>query len=237
MKDFPGNLFYNRKEIFFWRNFRRMNWTYKRFDQKKIFQESPELVSEAARAFVESREGWQITNTTDGFETKGTSFSHSETAKFRIVPIDSGTKVTITLFVQRAGAFGFMLFDVGGFYNGQLRRWLENIEQNLHQKDSSVQSLSEKPKTGAASKFLIGCFGLIFAVFALCWLVQSVFAVIGIFTGSLYLLLSKNAHETTLHGIAARIVAGIILAFDSFVIFSIFRKRKKDRPERLYPNG
>jgi hypothetical protein len=33
--------------------------------------------------------------------------------------------------VERAGPTGFMLFDVGGYYNIQIRKWLDAIQSAI----------------------------------------------------------------------------------------------------------
>src|SRR6201986_5542375 len=105
-----------------------MDWKNKQLDREAVFQAQPDLVFEAARSFVaESLVGWQITDTADGFEARGSSASHAATAKFRIEAAPFGTKVAVTLLVERAGLLGLLLFDIGGYYDGQIRKWLEGI--------------------------------------------------------------------------------------------------------------
>lgn len=112
-----------------------MDWKNKRFEREEVFQAERDLVSEAAHSFAaESLAGWQVADTADGFEARGDSASHAATAKFLIEPAPPGTKVAVTLLVERAGPLGFMLFDVGGYYDGQLRKWLEGIRRHLEQR-------------------------------------------------------------------------------------------------------
>jgi hypothetical protein len=111
-----------------------MDWRNKRFAREAVFQAQRELVLNAARSFAaESLVGWEVTDTADGFEARGDNGSHAATAKFRIEPAASGTKVAVTLMVERAGPLGFMLFDVGGYYDGQIRKWLEGVGWHLRQ--------------------------------------------------------------------------------------------------------
>ena len=117
-----------------------MDWKYKHFHQERVFPAPRDLVTEAARTFMADSLGWQITNTTDGFTAEGYSFSHRASANLRIqtaagpASSESGTKVAIELLVERSGWRGFMLFDVGGYYNIQIRKWLDGIQWSIHQK-------------------------------------------------------------------------------------------------------
>ena len=109
-----------------------MDWKDKHFHQEMVFQAPRETVLEAARAFAGESLGWQIADTADGFEARGYSAAHQATARFRIAPASRGTKVQVELLVERASPLGFMLFDVGGYYNRQIRKWLEGIQWHVH---------------------------------------------------------------------------------------------------------
>jgi hypothetical protein len=71
--------------------------------------------------------GWAITDTPDGFTAQGSSFAHHAIANFHIQAAPGGTKVAVELLVERASPMGFMLVDVGGYYNIQIRKWLDGI--------------------------------------------------------------------------------------------------------------
>src|ERR1700694_2245810 len=101
-----------------------MDWKYKHFHQERVFSAPRDLVFEAARAFMAESLGWQITDTPDGFTAEGYSFSHRAIADLQIQTAGAGTKVAFELLIERAGWRGFMLFDVGGYYNIQIRKWL-----------------------------------------------------------------------------------------------------------------
>ncbi len=104
-----------------------MDWKYKHFHQERIFPAPRDLVFEAARTFMAESLGWQITDTSDGFTeeftAEGYSFSHHAIGNLRIqsAPTGRGTKVAVELLVERASSRGFMLFDVGGYYNLNVR--------------------------------------------------------------------------------------------------------------------
>src|SRR6266478_5040559 len=116
-----------------------MDWKYKHFHQERIFPAPRDGVFEAARAFMGESLGWQITNTPEGLTAEGSSFSHRAIANLRIqsatggASSESGTRVAIELLVECAGGRGFMLFDVGGYYNIQIRKWLDGVQWSIHQ--------------------------------------------------------------------------------------------------------
>jgi hypothetical protein len=109
-----------------------MDWQSQHFTQEAVFSASPESILAAARAVVAESLG-RVEDTPDGFVAHGRSGGHAATATFRIQQAQDGTKVTVELLVARAGGRGFMLFDVGGYYDIQLRRWLSGISRRLGQ--------------------------------------------------------------------------------------------------------
>src|ERR1700694_5125938 len=110
-----------------------MDWKYKHFHQERVFPAPRDLVFEAARTFMAESLGWQIIDTSDGFTTDGYSFSHRAIANLHIQSAEGGTKVFVELLVERSGWRGFMLFDVGGYYHIQVRKWLDGIQWAIHQ--------------------------------------------------------------------------------------------------------
>ena len=210
-----------------------MDWKNKRFAREAVFQAQRELVFEAARSFAaDSLVGWQITDTADGFQARGDSASHAATAKFRIEPAPFGTRVAITLLVERASPRGFMLFDIGGYYDGQIRKWLEGIQWRLHQRPTSAtqqESVEDGkqaiPKaTGNAPRY-IGCIValFVFPIFLFC-----ISAVIGLLSGHLYLL---GRRGETVDGPWARIISGTILLIAVLVGLRVLKMRKKAREQ------
>jgi hypothetical protein len=211
-----------------------MDWKNKHFDREAVFQARRELVSEAARSFAaESLAGWQITDTADGFEARGSSASHTATAKFRIESAPFGTRVAVTLLVERAGPLGFMLFDVGGFYDGQTRKWLEGIQWNLHQRLTSTTEHGGHaiPKATGARPLYAGC---LIALFVFPLFIFCVSAVVGLLTGHLYLL---GRRGETIHGLWARISSGIILTIAVVIALKILKARKKAREQNPFPGA
>jgi hypothetical protein len=210
-----------------------MDWKNKRFEREAVFQAQRDLVLEAARSFAaESLGGWQITDTADGFEARGQSASHAAAAEFRIEPAPFGTRVAVTLMVERAGALGFMLFDVGGYYDRQLRKWLEGIQWQLHQRlasatgqESAGQGERAMPRATGARPLYVGC---MIALFLLPVFIYCISAVVGLLTGNLYLVGRRGG---TISGPWARIVSGIFLAVVALIALRTLKARKKARAQ------
>ena len=221
-----------------------MDWKYKHFHQERVFPAPRDLVTEAARTFMGESLGWQVTDTPDGFTAQGFSFSHRAIANLRIqtaaegssesgASTETGTAVAIELLVERAGWRGFMLFDVGGYYNIQIRKWLDDIQWSLHQKLTGSHDESTNPLVLAENKpaacIFNGCLMFIVVTFALYILVTFISAVVGLLTGHLFLL-GRGSGSSTIHGTWARILSALILMFGAFVVWRI--KRKVPSPDR-----
>lgn len=216
----------------------QMDWKNKRFAREAVFQAQRDLVFEAARSFAaESLVGWGIADTADGFEARGYSASHAATAKFRIELAPFGTKVTVTLLVARASPLGFMLFDIGGYYDGQIRKWMEGIQWRLHQSlTSATQPSTAEPEKQAMPKATWA--GSLFTVCIAASLLLLIFiyfitAVIGFLTGHLYFV--GRSGGSTIHGLWARIMSGIILLIFTLVGLRILKMRKKARDRNPFP--
>ena len=125
------------------------------------------------------------------------------------------------LLVERAGWRGFMLFDVGGYYNIQIRKWLDGIQWSLHQKLTGTHDESTNPLVLARNKpsayIFNACLVLIVVTFALYFLITFICAVVGLLTGNLYLW--GRGGTLVVHGIAARIVSALILIFGAFIVW------------------
>jgi len=207
-----------------------MDWKYKHFHQERIFTAPRDIVLEAARTFMSESLGWQVTDASEGLTAEGYSFSHRAIAHLHIQPAAGGTTVAVELLVERAGWRGFMLFDVGGYYNIQVRKWLDGIQWTLHQKQTGVQDKASNPLVVSQNKpaacVFNGCLMFIVVMFAIYVLITFICAVVGLITGNLYLL--GRGETIAIHGIWGRIVSGLILMFGVFIVFRI--KRKPTRP-------
>jgi hypothetical protein len=109
-----------------------MDWKYKHFRQERIFQSPREEVLDAARTYLTESLRWTIKDTPNGFTAEGFSFFHAAIADFQIKSLAEGAAVAIELRVERAGGAGFMLFDAGGYYSIQIRKWLDGIQWRIH---------------------------------------------------------------------------------------------------------
>lgn len=200
-----------------------MDWKYKHFHQERIFPASRDEVSEAARAFMTESLGWQVTNTPEGLTATGYSFTHRGIAHLQFQPAAGGTKVTIELLVERAGWRGYMLLDVGGYYNIQVRKWLDGIQWSLHQKAAGTHDESTNPLVLAQNKpaayIFNGCLVFIVVMFSVYLLVTLICAIVGLITGNLYLL--GKGETLVIHGTLGRIVSGLILIFGAFIVWRV----------------
>ena len=207
-----------------------MDWKFKHFHQERTFAAPPNLVADAARKYFVEALGWQITDVAEGFTAEGYSFSHKCIAKLRFPADPAATKAVVDLAVKRGGGMGFMLFDVGGYYNIQMRHWLDGTQLNLHtilspQNISSSNPVPPPPPStnkGAACLFN-GCIGFIVAMFALYVLITFSEAIIGLITGHLYLL--GRGGTLVVEGIAGRIFSALITMFILFIVWRVKKGR------------
>jgi len=203
-----------------------MDWKYKHFHQERVFPAPRDVVTQAARTFMAESLGWQITDTADGFTAQGYSFTHRAIANLQFQSAAGGTKVAIELLVERTGWRGYMLFDVGAYYNIQIRRWLDGIQWVLHQELTGTHDESQNPLVLAQNKpaayIFNGCLMSIVVMFGLYFLITFIEAVVGLLTGNLYLL--GRGGTLAIHGMWGRIVSALILIFGAFVVWRIKRK-------------
>lgn len=207
-----------------------MDWKYKHFYQERVFQASRDIVTEAGRSFIAESLGWKIAETPDGFTAEGYSFSHRAVANLHFQAVADGTKVVIELRVERAGWRGYMLFDVGGYYSIQIRKWLDGVQWSIHQKLTGTRDESQNPlvlaENNTAAYIFNGCLMFIVAMFGLYFLVTFISAVVGVITGNLYLW--GRGGTLAVHGIVARIVSALIVLFGVFFAWRI----KSSRPRK-----
>jgi hypothetical protein len=203
-----------------------MDWKYKHFHQEKVFAAPPDLVFETVRGYVTDTLGWKIAETDQGLTGEGQCFLHRAIASFRVEPAANATKLIIVLQVERAGSSGFMLWDVGGYYNIQIRKWFEGIQWLIHQRlaGGEIQSAAPVPATNKFGACVFnGCLVFIVAGVALWFTVNLISAMIGLLTGTLYLF--GRGGTVVVHGIWARIVSALILALGVFIVWKMMRKR------------
>jgi hypothetical protein len=203
-----------------------MDWKYKHFHQKRAFAASPDTVAQAASRFVAESLGWTTQGAADGFTAEGSSFGHAAKAVYRFQSAPGGTKVDIDLLVERAGVTGFMLFDVGGYYNIQISKWLDGIQWNIHQSltgaAEQTQSLTATHNRNAARLFN-GCLLLSFIILGLWFFGNFISAALGLVTGTLYLW--GKGGTLVLHGMLARVIAVAIIMFGLFLAWGLLKSR------------
>lgn len=205
-----------------------MDFKHKHFHQQRLYPAPREEVFDAARAVMTESVGWMITKeTSEGFTAEGSSFGHAGIANLRFGSGGSATTANVELLVERAGFSGFMLFDVGGYYNIQIRKWLDAIQASLHQQATGQAPPTPaplQPPNKSAACIFHGCLLLIAIAFGLYALVTAVGAVIGLVTGNLFLI-GRNGN-LTVHGPAARAISAVILGFGAWIVWRIFKKRR-----------
>ena len=220
-----------------------MDWKYKHYNLENEFQAQPDEVLKAARLFVSESLQWKIVDTGEGFDATGASFAHATIARFRITPTVGGTKLRVEFLVERASSLGFMLFDVGGYYSRQLRKWSEGIRWYLnevrrseHQIQSAHQAGDEVPNPRLApgsisrwnspsttsAKVFTGCLILSVSIPLLIFVIAPV---IGLLSGYLYIP-GRGSSDITVRGPWARIISAVILLLEGFVVWRIRRKPK-----------
>lgn len=219
-----------------------MDWKYKYFKQEAVFQAETGIVREALHAFAKDwLNDWKVSETWDGLEAKSPPGFRSGTAKFRIEPALGGTKVAIEMQVQRAASLGLMVFDFGGYYDGQIRKWLQALPWWIQQKQAAAtQSAGQHgksvpagppiPKPERHTDRLMGCVTILIVI------VGSMYAIValaGLVTGNLYI--PGNDGGFTIHGQGARILAASFLVLFSWIAVRLWNVRKRNRESGWSP--
>jgi hypothetical protein len=201
-----------------------MDWKYSRFGRQQAFAQSREAVLAAARAAVAETSGWSVVDTAGGFEANGHSGFHLASATFAVAPSVDGATLTVDLKVERAGSFGFILVDVGGYYDGQISHWIEDIRRRLDYPDAG-SAASPAGRAGHARVFdtaVLILVGILAFAFILNFVV---FPLIGLFTGDLYFI-SRGGDGRPFHGPWARAASVALLVFDGFIVWRIWRMNR-----------
>ena len=187
-----------------------MNWRHKHFFGEQTYTQPRDQVLKEARAFMAEAARWKIEETDEGFIASGIDFGHVANATFQLTPSDDAIRLNVDLAVKRRGIEGFMLFDIGGYYGGEIRHWLQGIGDRL---DGRVGALAPHCAPRARAR-MFGClvgFGVVAASLLLLWTFV-LGPIIGLAFGVL-VLLGRNG-DSTLHGTWARGVSAAIIAVD-----------------------
>ena len=148
-----------------------MDWKYKHFTHAAIYTASAPDVLAAARAVMIETLG-PIEDTRDGFLSHGLGSWHSAVATFHVQPATEGTKLTVELQVERASFRGYMLVDIGGYYNGQIDKWFVKIGEKLN----GPQAPALVSKTSQGLTFQRGCLAgcLVYLIVGVCLVVAAI---------------------------------------------------------------
>ena len=193
-----------------------MDWKFASFQGQQIFMQPREAVIAAARAEMAAVQGWTLSDTAEGFEARGRSFHRAATARFRITDDGTATVVTVELQVERASAFGFLLIDVGGYYVGQVRHWLDNIAVRLAGRDPAAAP----PARPRHVRLLDTVFLVLIGIVAIAGVLNFVvFPIIGLATGTLWFIGRGSSSGTLAHGVWARGISAALLLFDAFLVY------------------
>ncbi|HEX2696482.1 MAG TPA: hypothetical protein VHM28_02165 [Anaerolineales bacterium] len=134
-----------------------MDWKYKHFDQEAIFNAPVGSVLEAAKAVAAETYG-KIEDTTDGFTAQGYSGWNNVIANFHVMSAAEGTRLSVELLAERSSLRGYMLFDIGGFYNAQINKWFSSITQRLGGAQEDVLVSKTTSDLWVQRGCLTGCF-------------------------------------------------------------------------------
>jgi hypothetical protein len=220
-----------------------MDWKYKHFAQEAIFQAEREVVYDAVRALAgDWLAGWKVSETSDGLEARGRSAGHVAIANFRFEPAAGGTRVAVALQVERASPLGFMLADIGGYYDRQIRKWLQALPWWVQQRqatatpsegqpDRAVPAAPRIPKPSRGADFFVVCVIFFLTVF-IC--VYTISAIVGLLTGNLYLA-ARGGGGGMIHGLGARILSATILVLFGWIAFRIWKPKRRNRGSGWLP--
>jgi hypothetical protein len=148
-----------------------MDWKYKHFNHEAIFKASLEDVLEASRTVVsESFGGFE--DISDGFTAKGFSGWHSSIATIRLTSTQDGTRLAVELLVERAAMRGYMLVDIGGYYNIQIDKWFTRIAQRLDGTNEPILVRKTTLDSSIQRGCLMGCF--VYLVVGVCLVIFAI---------------------------------------------------------------
>jgi hypothetical protein len=212
-----------------------MDWKHKHFVGTRTYSQTRHQVLAEALRLMSETSRWTLEDTADGFKAQAApnDFAHAATAAFHVVPDGDGALVTVEMAVKRFGLEGYMLFDVGGYYSGEIRNWLESIGDRL---EGQVGAAAHRPR--GAGERMWGCvITFTVVVFGLWWGWNLIVApLIGITTGAFYWVGRGNGDDE-LHGAWARGVSAAILALDVLLFFYVRRWYRRILAPRTTERG
>jgi hypothetical protein len=214
-----------------------VDWKYKHFAEAAIFPADRQIVHQAILAFANDwLAGWKVAATPEGIEARGRSAGHMATARFRTEPVSGGSKVVVALAVERASPLGFMLVDVGGYYNRQIFKWLRALPWWIQQAaqaqvetGQSVPPPPPMPKPSRGADLFMGC---ALSVFLLGVGMLMIAALVGLLTGNLFI---AGGSGTMVYGLWARVLSAIFLLFFGWFFLGLWRSKKGKRGSGWLP--
>ncbi|HLY59231.1 MAG TPA: hypothetical protein VKV95_00550 [Terriglobia bacterium] len=219
-----------------------MGSKYKEFSQEAMFQDEPEVVREAIRAFAGNwLAGWNLSETPDGIEATGQSGGHQAKAMFRIDPVTPGARLVVALQVDESGSPDPASDNAGQDNDGVIRKWLEAIPWWIEQKKTAAALASgghEKTYPSDLPKHRLRIGEILAIGFLITWFIvftlYALFAFVGLVTGSLALPSKRTGNLGIIHGWTARIISAIILAFYGLIVSSLWKGKKKAKGKPWY---
>lgn len=199
-----------------------------RFHARRTIPVPPDELAEAVKLTFASL-GWTCTSAADNkiqAQVPMTAWSWGEEFTANLLPggviqIESKCHGSRPQIID----YGKNRTNVQAFFT-QLQH---NIESGVHLKSASAKAPEVLPegarpgsKENRAAAAFLGCCAVIFILTVLIFFVS---AVIGLFTGYLYLP-ARGSGGVTLHGSWARITSTIILVFFSWVVIRVLRNRR-----------
>jgi hypothetical protein len=101
-------------------------------------------------------------------------------------------------------------------------------EKHFQQPPESLRPPAATAANKSAEYLMNGCLVTVGCVLALSLMANCIFAMIGLFTGHLYLL-GRRGRPLTVHGPWARVISGVVLMIGVFVVLRVLNLRKKGR--------
>ncbi len=209
-----------------------MDWKYKHFNQAAVFNALPEGVFEAARAVVGGSLGG-IEDTADGFTARGGRGWHPEIATVRITPAANGTQVAVELLVERYAGRGFMWFDVGGYYNGQIDKWFLGIAQRL----GETQGQALVSKTTSSARLARGCLAgcLVYLMLGACLVIAAIPLDTALSGQSGQSTMGPFSAAASFIGLLAGVAVFFLAAYPQAPLAQSIRKRFQRNPNKGTP--
>jgi hypothetical protein len=197
-----------------------VDWKYKHFNHQAVFNARDQSVLEAARTVVAESFG-AIDGVPGGLAAHGYLGLHEVRATLSITAAAAGTQLAVELLVERATMRGYMLVDIGGYYDGQIDRWFSRIAGRLGGATAVIS------KTTTSVKVRRGCLTA-----SVVWLVVG--AGLGALTAPLSSFATPLAIAASVIALVSGIGAFIYVAYPDTHASQFIRGRlfsgRKDRP-------